>query len=674
MSDHLFNGNHESRLRTTFKYIDELLTQAAGRLDSSTAQSPFSDYHADATPVQHRVTLDHLVRLRSIMLRFLQAHDLPPPEPRTSAVWAARTALMSVETAVEELRPRHLRGYGDLSDEAARELDGLTTQLRDQLRRLEEFLAQGVGHDLRARLQRLERPIDEGRLLQELERIITTHGLVEYRGTLEMLVERLESRSFEVAVFGRVSSGKSSLLNYLLGFDALPIGVTPVTAVPVRIVYGSEPRAVVHFAESSPATVPVCEVGDFATEQRNPANAKHVTRIRLELPAALLREGVTFVDTPGVGSLALSGAAESAAYLPRSDLGIVLVDASSTLTPDDVTLVHTLLRSGAEAMVLLTKADIVGCEEREPATAYASEQLRTQLGIDVPVHAVSVKGPVAKLCARWQQDVLLPSLNEHRKLVEASLRRKIAGLRDGVRGALRRRRRGAATASVPHQWNGAESKLTRALAELEGARWQKPEAVQQARLLAAEVVKDSAARLNGRSIEGEATRAVVTEVLNRYAAEIAADVVAALRGVRTTLIEALAAAAGLRPPDDNDELPTPTGLPVLDLPSDSLRPVVHTPWFGFLGKRFAEAGIRGQLGEQVQTSVANALDEYARRLEQWRKRSLADLERAFTIQADLLRAESHGTSGGESGDPAQIDEDLQRLEDLARTSDATSAM
>ena len=44
-------------------------------------------------------------------------------------------------------------------------------------------------------------------------RIVNIHGFVEFRPTLTMIVDRLEAKSFEIAVFGRVSSGKSLLLN-----------------------------------------------------------------------------------------------------------------------------------------------------------------------------------------------------------------------------------------------------------------------------------------------------------------------------------------------------------------------------------------------------------------------------------------------------------------------------
>src|SRR5205814_2693737 len=194
-------------------------------------------------------------------------------------------------------------------------LDGLVAKLRS-------FLGKGAGGDLQQRLQRLGKTGGEIRLLSELERIITAHGLVEFRGTLSMLLDRMEGSAFEVGVFGRVSSGKSSLLNYILQTDVLPIGVTPVTAIPTRISHGPVAEVGIEFAEAQPQIIPLSELPEFATEQQNPTNKKHVARIFVTLPCERVSEGVTFVDTPGLGSLAVAGAEETIAYLPGCDLGI----------------------------------------------------------------------------------------------------------------------------------------------------------------------------------------------------------------------------------------------------------------------------------------------------------------------------------------------------------------
>ena len=139
---------------------------------------------------------------------------------------------------------------------------------------MRNFLGKGAGGDLQQRLQQLGKTGDEIQLLSEIERIITAHSLVEFRGTLSMLLDRMESAAFEVGVFGRVSSGKSSLLNYILQTDVLPIGVTPVTAIPTRISHGPVAEAGIKFAEAQPQIISLSELPEFATEQKNSRQQK----------------------------------------------------------------------------------------------------------------------------------------------------------------------------------------------------------------------------------------------------------------------------------------------------------------------------------------------------------------------------------------------------------------
>ena len=58
------------------------------------------------------------------------------------------------------------------------------------------------------------------------------------------------------------------------------------------------------------------ELIEYASEERNPGNWKHVTGITVSVPSPRLREGVVLVDTPGIGSLAASGSAETFAIAP----------------------------------------------------------------------------------------------------------------------------------------------------------------------------------------------------------------------------------------------------------------------------------------------------------------------------------------------------------------------
>lgn len=200
-----------------------------------------------------------------------------------------------------------------------RELNGLVDEMVSAVEKLDSYLAQGLGQDLEARLDRLSKAGANVGLDKSLERIVNGQGFVEFRPTVSTILDRLESRSFEIALFGRVSSRKSSLLNHIVQNDILPVGVNPITAAPTRLVYGDAPRLTVSYADRNAERTGLARLAEFVSEQHNPGNYRHVTRVVVELPSARLRDGVVLVDTPGLGSLATSGAAETLAYLPRSE-------------------------------------------------------------------------------------------------------------------------------------------------------------------------------------------------------------------------------------------------------------------------------------------------------------------------------------------------------------------
>src|SRR5438094_5586887 len=444
---HGFSEHHQRHVRTTFQYIDKLLSEPEHTMADAGSPSPFRMHSDDTTPVQRKVTHDYILRIREAMRRLMEELNIPPPEPHSGAVWAAAINLMYCSISLNELTPERMRAYGPLAPEAADRLDGIRAELDGLVAKLRTYLGKGAGGDLQQRLQQLGKTGDEIRLLSEIERIVTAHGLVEFRGTLSMLLDRMESAAFEVGVFGRVSSGKSSLLNYILQTDVLPVGVTPVTAIPTRISHGPVAEAGIEFAEAQPQIIPLSELPECASEQKNPGNKKHVTRIFVKLPSGRLSEGVTFVDTPGLGSLAVAGAEETIAYLPRCDLGIVLIDASAGLTQDDLVVVQTLYQAGANAMILISKADLFSAGDRERMIEYVKANLRSGLRIDPPVHAVSVFGADAALCDQWFETELRPFLAQHHELAVLSQKRKIGGLREAVIGALERRLQGGPEAA-----------------------------------------------------------------------------------------------------------------------------------------------------------------------------------------------------------------------------------
>jgi GTP-binding protein EngB required for normal cell division len=666
------NEYHKHHLQVTFRYLDRRLSDAWRILAGARSDSPFQEYLPDASPVQSKVLEDYLVRLRQTMARVLQDLDVPLPPPRTAALWAFRTEIASAEIAVDEIEAKAMRGYGPLSGEDCRELEGVVAEINGLLRKMRE-VAVGRDEDLGARLQRLGETRDEARLLQELQRVIIGHGLVEFRQALSLLTERLESTSFEVAVFGRVSSGKSSLLNRILDQSVLPVGVTPVTAVPVRITFGEPPSAHVDFADRPSLTVPLSRLAEFATEQENPANRKHVARIRVELDRPRLRTGVTFVDTPGLGSLATSGAAETWAYLPRCDLGIVLVDAAASLAREDLEVVRALGQRGASAMLLLSKADLLTPEERERVGDYVEKHFLSDVGIRLPVHPVSVVGSEGRLADEWFEKELLPLCLEQRAQAELALRRKAGSLREEVIAALRVRLESESGGPAPEQtsrWRDAEQGLKKAAASIEKASRRSEDLADGLYSCSERILEDAALAIAGLFRQGpvlpHAPREAFEVVWTRATSEVAARLAQHLANLGDELSKALqAASAAASLPDEGVPLPRLAGMPVVDPSWMSRSLVLSEPGFRFLGLGFLRGRVVKELKAQIEPALEEALRLYRRELAAWSRKALAELRDAFEAGADACRARAGLRVGAERAasaeDRAALERDLDRL-------------
>lgn len=241
------NEHHKTRLRITCQYIDKLLSDIADILHAAASPSPFPRYVVDISPAQIRVLEDYIRRFRTQLVQTIAWQNMKPEPPDIPATRAVLTNLAFVDIAVEELKPSYMRGSGPVPEDAINELNGAVHELRSLITGMERYLKQELTTDLEKRLRCLERAGLDVNLLRLLEQIVTRNGLVEFRPRIDALASRLEDDSFELALFGRVSSGKSSLLNALLGTDVLPVGINPITAVPTKLRYGPTLKAAVAY-------------------------------------------------------------------------------------------------------------------------------------------------------------------------------------------------------------------------------------------------------------------------------------------------------------------------------------------------------------------------------------------------------------------------------------------
>lgn len=665
------NDAQQRRLGVTCEYIDKLLCDIEHVLHQAASVSPFPRHIVDITPAQTRVLEDHIRRLREQLLRTLAWQHMKPDPPDIPATRAVLTNLAFIDIAVEELKPGYMRGSGALSEAASTELNGVVHQLRSVCQNMERYLRQELGTNLNARLDRLESAGYDTSLLRFIEEVVTRHGLVEFRSRISMLTSRMEDADLQVALFGRVSCGKSSLLNALLGTAVLPVGVNPITAVPTRLRYGTQLCAHITYASGSSEAVPLDAFAAMITEQGNPGNARNVVRALVEVSSTRLKPGIVLVDTPGLGSLARQGAAETMAYLPACDLAVLLIDAGATLNEEDIGTLRLLYEAGIPAIVVLSKADLLAEGDLHRATGYIEEQLRRELGLTLHVHAVSALPAYTVLLDHFFEKELLPRFARARSLRDTSIARKTGALRESVATALetllRHAERGKKHLSVLDA-HSAESTLR----SIAGAIGEQGTVLDRAFLELTERPEE---------IIGEVSESAVVRIYAGTAHSIGPIEIAewTYNAVQRRVDETLgqtrnafdSAIASLRKvahemersdmPDEDD-----TGMLLRDAPRLEIDVIHHSVESGrwrWLGRPLVRLLVRNELHTHLGPALREELHRYGRALGVWSEQMTRKMQALVNSYADAYRAQLNRMQGaaGDRMPSEEMEDDLALL-------------
>lgn len=642
-----FNEPQKRRLLSSASYVDKLLIDIEQILSASTSGG-FPKYKNPLAPVQIKVLRDYIRRLRQQILHVLNELSVPLPEARFDSTFSIQVTLQFVEVALEEIAPERLTGYGSVPESLVKPLRGGIQEMKGIVRQISSYLSQRADADLSSRLLRLSKDEADGGLLRELGSMIDRHGLVEFRASLSQLVEKIETPTYEIAFFGRVSAGKSSLLNRIIGIDLLPTGVTPITAVPTRIKNGGASELLVWTAEGKRAEYGIERLADFATETRNPGNEKHVTRLLVAIPLPILPNEVVLVDTPGLGSLALEGATETLAYLPRCDLGVVLVDASSNLHSDDVATVDTLRAASVPALVVLSKVDLLTEEDRERLVDYTRTQLAHELGAEIDVAPLSTRPELAGLLEQWIENEIAPRVADAQRLSRESIQRKTRSLAQRVFHALEI----SAKANTIPAAEGSDKELPKAEAQLrtaasliEGTRTKCFEHTDRIRDAAEAAIR----RLAKKAIvfwgeEPKSSRLDDTWIarnVNQLAQAEAERVAQLIQSAADEMTAALDVAARVLSTGEREDRVNLHSfvkeMPVAEFARNARQP--RRPLAFSLSAAWARRAVEHELERHFGAMLIEFFNSYGRAVEVWARATLDNLAREFETHADVYRAQ-----------------------------------
>lgn len=122
-----------------------------------------------------------------------------------------------------------------------------------------------------------------------------------------------QANMYRLAVMGVTSSGKSTMLNAMLGKDLLPSVAVPSSSQLVSCVKGPEWKATIYFEDGRmPAVYDGVRltpklISKYGDENCNPGNREKVRQIEIASPSLLLPASIIIEDSPGLDAYGLEG-------------------------------------------------------------------------------------------------------------------------------------------------------------------------------------------------------------------------------------------------------------------------------------------------------------------------------------------------------------------------------
>ena len=203
------------------------------------------------------------------------------------------------------------------------------------------------------------------------------------------LQDRLENKKITIAVIGQFKRGKTTLINTILGRPLLPVGIVPITAAITRIEYAeaaadaagaapaggqSEARdhATVYYSNGLSEAVPAEDLHAYISEQENHDNERGVAEVELLTDADFLKDGLTLVDTPGVGSVHENNSKSAVDFARESDGVVFMLSVDSPVNQIEVDFLRKVKQFAGKFYFVVNKIDRVDEEELAEYMDYCS--------------------------------------------------------------------------------------------------------------------------------------------------------------------------------------------------------------------------------------------------------------------------------------------------------------
>lgn len=200
--------------------------------------------------------------------------------------------------------------------------------------------------------------------------------------------ELIEKGEFNLAVCGKVKNGKSSLINALIGRELLPVCTDVATSRVFKISHSNEEKFYVVYGNGDRKEISQDELATYGSQavinKEGEADIENtISYIQVFTPMDFLPEGVSMIDTLGIGSTYPHHTAITKQYIKQADAAMFVMN-PTPLEDIEVDFLKEIVSVTPGILFVTTKIDQNGNDSVEESLKRNRQIIETAVGSELP--------------------------------------------------------------------------------------------------------------------------------------------------------------------------------------------------------------------------------------------------------------------------------------------------
>lgn len=209
---------------------------------------------------------------------------------------------------------------------------------------------------------------------------------------LNAITKKQNDKQLNISVIGEFSTGKSSFINALVGYELLAVNILQGTTVAITIIEYADDYSITLTDFDEASTKETYANIDSLRQHlhlytTDPEHGKKINYVTVTLPSMILKRGFRIIDTPGTNSLELwHEDVTKKAIAELSDLSMILVDATKAMPETLMAFVDNTIGTAVKDCVFVAnKIDLIKERERNSIVKFVGKKAAQSFEIEEPI-------------------------------------------------------------------------------------------------------------------------------------------------------------------------------------------------------------------------------------------------------------------------------------------------